>query len=88
MAIKKYLFRADEEIFEEIEQIKSKLNISTTKDAMVLLIKSGVVAICAQHNITMTPKTEEIITIPEQPVSGFKLVDEAEIHEEVTIEEG
>jgi len=88
MAIKKYLFRADEGLFETIEQIRSKLNISTTKDAMVFLINSGVAAVCMQHGINIQDKASEIITIPEQP-SGFKLVDEAELQEEeVTVEEG
>ena len=88
MAIKKYLFRADEGLFETIEQIRSKMNISTTKDAIVFLINSGVASVCMHHGINIQDKASEIITIPEQP-SGFKLVDEAELQEEeVTVEEG
>ena len=89
MAIKKYLFRADEGLFETIEQIRSKMNISTTKDAIVFLINSGVASVCMHHGINIQDKANEIITIPEQPVNGFKLVDEAELQEEeVTVEEG
>ena len=88
MAIKKYLFREEEDLFDKVEQIREKLNIRTTKDALVMIINSGVAAICMHHGINIRSKADEIITIPDPPPSGFKLMDEAEIkEEEVTVEE-
>ena len=92
MAIKQYLFRADDGLFDIIEQIRSKLNLGTTKSAIVFLINSGVASVCMQHGIQIQSRKEAIITIPKEDllpagfltaatldtptVTSFKLVDE------------
>jgi hypothetical protein len=100
MAIKSYLFRADEKLFDTVEQIREKLSMGTTKDTLVFLLRSGVASVCMQHGIqikdkeeiiTVPPPTfkEEVFVVPEVVVPQvFKLVDEPVEAEEVTVEEG
>jgi hypothetical protein len=92
MAVKKYLFRAEEGLFDTVEQIREKLNISTTKDALVFLINSGVAAVCMHHNININNKKEAEVIQPVTTINPpihkeeFTLLPEDE--EELTVEEG